>query len=99
LRFDKKINPEKISKGLLVGLVLANCVFCRWGVKFEIRSISAQTAWVDLRPFNGDEIYADSCIKEMKDFLPSCYSTKIMDNKALLIRFNDDMATIGQHYK
>jgi hypothetical protein len=103
LRFNSKINPQKISQGLLTGLLLANCTFCRWGVILNVKQVSSQTAIIDLSPFKNDIIYATQCAKEVSELLPSCYETKFIDNKFFIIRFRDELKdnlrTVGESYE
>jgi hypothetical protein len=99
LKFDKSINPQRISRGLLTGLVIANCIFCRWGVTFSVKQVASSTAWIDLKEFKGDVVYAQHCAKELGELLPSCYSMRIIEDWVLLIRFDDDLKTIGKNYE
>jgi hypothetical protein len=91
LQFNNTINPEKISKALLTGLLIANCIFCRWGVKFLVADVATQTATIDLKSFKGDTVYAQSCIEELNQALPGCYSIKNINNSFLLIRFDGNI--------
>jgi hypothetical protein len=99
LIFDKKINPARISNGLLTGLIIAGCNFCRWGVSLKIKQIASQTAWIDVSElFENDTVYAQHCIKEIKELLPSCYVTKLIENRVLLIKIDEDIGMAGKGY-
>jgi hypothetical protein len=94
LKFSKSVNPQIIGRGLLTGLILVNCAFCRWGVILNVKSTTSVAAVIDLSTFKGDSVYAENCVKEINELLPSCYSTKIIDDKFLLIEFKDNLKTI-----
>ena len=92
MNFKKTIDPVKINnirKGLLAGLLVTNCIFCRWGVQLLIKDLTTHNAAVDLSVFNGDIVYATSCIEEVKQALPSCFVTKNIDDRFFLIKFVD----------
>jgi hypothetical protein len=94
LILEQTISSKKITairKELLTGLLTANCIFCRWGVKFIIKDLSTSSAVIDLKEFKGDNVYAPSCIKEVKQSLPPCYIAKQLNKDFFLIRFNDNI--------
>lgn len=97
MQFEKTINADKINnikQGLLTGLLIANCIFCRWGVAFLVKDITSQDAVIDLSVFKGDIVYAQACMEEITKSFPSCFSIENIDNNFFLIRFNDYIAGI-----
>lgn len=99
MKFDKKINPQRISSGLWAGLIIANCTFCKWGVDFYVKDIKSQTATISLSPFKGDKVYIKSCLTDLKQSLPDFYRIKVITKDLFIIEFKDDIATMGHKYE
>jgi hypothetical protein len=98
LKFEHDINPQRICQGLFAAIMITNCHFCKWGVDLIVKGAASHTVWINIDVFKGDKVYAASCIKELKDLLPSHYKVKKINDRILLIVFDEQLTGLNEQY-